>query len=898
MITRASSQHLVAQKNRQCEALGPHDCLPFQIFQDFYNSVHTIYFCHIFMLAALTYLPTFIDPTDTYHWVATIMGLLYLPCLLYHCYVGCVCLFRTYFYDKLDSAPPWNDYHDAILYYPRHFRKHGRYKFVPRHPTVRREHLWLFFQLLLLGPPKFKPSAPVAMKLKHTSWQSDAPAPWKLEYFDIDIASFGISDPSSIMNRTFNGFRRPPPTPPNYKYSPPPPAPSSNDHMKSNTTDMSPRFQLDSICLDNIFSSNYDPSNIMQIYRFNNILTRSDIPAFFTMMEKTSIFSAQDIHSTPPLIVDSGASKCITPLRSDFVKYHPSTAVIHGLSATCNVAGEGLINWQVIDTDGNQVPIQIPGYHIPSAEVRLFSPQEYFRRYGGHSIMTALKITLHLVTNNVLDAPFCPRTNLPCLTSVEQATRSHSSFWTSTFNFTTAEALAFPTLLSSDTNTNITAAEKEMNLYHQRLSHASFRKIHHLMRSRKWLREHHNDSNDSPHRSGTFLPCKMTPPTSSIAAFKCLACVCSKAHRRSSTSAARHDPDRLRPVPQHSSDQREMTLKRNHVKPGDCISADHYLSPISGRLYTSFGRERQGYTCGTLFVDHASGKIFNFPQFSTNAADTIDSKRMLERFARKEGILVKAYHSDNEVFASEAFKSDCVFHGQKLTFSGVGAHHQNGVAEQNIKTISQWARANMLHAAYHWHEHANVKLWPQAVDYAVWVFNRLPSIKTGLSPNELWSNALSNNYDLRRARPFGCPVYVLDPKLQDGSKIPKWDTRARRGMFVGFSAHHSSLVPLVMNILMGKITPQFHVVFDEKFQTVASLPSGETLRDEWTNILTFEHDCFLDEDHAYVDDDTLDTPPTPPLPTEFVDWFTNRTLQDTPSSQDIVVVDELDSRFD
>jgi hypothetical protein len=78
---------------------------------------------------------------------------------------------------------------------------------------------------------------------------------------------------------------------------------------------------------------------------------------------------------------------------------------------------------------------------------------------------------------------------------------------------------------------------------------------------------------------------------------------------------------------------------------------------------------------------------------------------------------------NNGTFASDTFKTECSKYNQRLTFSGVGAHHQNGVLERNIKTISQWAHLNMLHAAFHWPEHANIKLWPQAVDYAVWVFN-------------------------------------------------------------------------------------------------------------------------------------------------------------------------------
>ncbi len=183
-------------------------------------------------------------------------------------------------------------------------------------------------------------------------------------------------------------------------------------------------------------------------------------------------------------------------------------------------------------------------------------------------------------------------------------------------------------------------------------------------------------------------------------------------------------------------------------------------------------------------------KYLTSSQQSTTAVATLCSKHLLERLAHDEGHHIKHYHTDNGVFASAAFRDDCDANKQKLTFSGVGAHHQNGVAERNIKTISQWVRANLLHAAFHWHEHANIKLWPQAVDYATWVFNRLPSIDTGLSPNELWSQSRNTSHDLRRTHPFGCPVYVLDPALQDGNKIPKWDTRARRGMFVGFSPNH------------------------------------------------------------------------------------------------------------
>ncbi len=78
-------------------------------------------------------------------------------------------------------------------------------------------------------------------------------------------------------------------------------------------------------------------------------------------------------------------------------------------------------------------------------------------------------------------------------------------------------------------------------------------------------------------------------------------------------------------------------------------------------------------------------------------------------------------------------------------------------------------------------------------------------------------------------------MYVLDALLQDEKKIPKWNPRARLGLFLGFSDLHSSLVPLVLNINTGHISPQFHVIFDNKFETVTSLAIGEPLDKQWAD---------------------------------------------------------------
>ena len=153
----------------------------------------------------------------------------------------------------------------------------------------------------------------------------------------------------------------------------------------------------------------------------------------------------------------------------------------------------------------------------------------------------------------------------------------------------------------------------------------------------------------------------------------------------------------------------------------------------------------------------------------------------------------------------------------------------------------------MLHLAMHWPQQANASFWPQAMDYAIWVFNRMPNMESGISPNELWSSARGNaGIELSRAHVFGCPVYVLDAALQDGKKIPKWNPRARLGLFLGFSDLHSSQVPMVLNVETGKVSPQFHVIFDDKFETVHSLPTDEPITKQWAEILQLERECYMD----------------------------------------------------
>ena len=152
----------------------------------------------------------------------------------------------------------------------------------------------------------------------------------------------------------------------------------------------------------------------------------------------------------------------------------------------------------------------------------------------------------------------------------------------------------------------------------------------------------------------------------------------------------------------------------------------------------------------------------------------------------------------------------------------MSAQFQNGAAENGIKIVVRNARTMMLHAALRWPGYAERDLWPMALTHAAHLFNTTPKQETGVSPVSLFTRTTQDPQALRNTHPWGCPVYVLQPKLKDGKKIPKWEPRSRRGQYMGTSPLHASTVGLVRNLQTGSITPQFHMVYDDFFETVHS----------------------------------------------------------------------------
>ena len=103
-----------------------------------------------------------------------------------------------------------------------------------------------------------------------------------------------------------------------------------------------------------------------------------------------------------------------------------------------------------------------------------------------------------------------------------------------------------------------------------------------------------------------------------------------------------------------------------------------------------------------------------------------------------------------------------------------------------------------------------------AIGYAVWVFNWFPTQNTRVSPDEIRWGTRHQHVEFCHAHVFGCPVFVLEPKLQDGTKIPNFPSGAQLRMFLGFSSLHSSLVTMILNVRTSKISPEYHMVFNDK----------------------------------------------------------------------------------
>ena len=259
--------------------------------------------------------------------------------------------------------------------------------------------------------------------------------------------------------------------------------------------------------------------------------------------------------------------------------------------------------------------------------------------------------------------------------------------------------------------------------------------------------------------------------------------------------------------------------------PGAVVSIDQLKSPVLRFVPIAKGQPTAHKYCGALvFVDHASDFTYVHMHYHLTMDETIDVKHMSERLAEQHGVQTLHYHCDNGRFADKAFVNIVWVAHQTITFCGIGAHNQNGVAERHIQDITKNARTSLLHPAHRWPEAITANVWPQAIEHVVHVKKFSSPARKKPSPFSKFSG-MSVQLNLKHFHPFGCLVYVLQAPLQTRSPFPKWGECSRIGIFLchspimsppsrwffqpkwDLSAHNSTVCSTMILTLLEKSRP-------------------------------------------------------------------------------------------
>ena len=78
---------------------------------------------------------------------------------------------------------------------------------------------------------------------------------------------------------------------------------------------------------------------------------------------------------------------------------------------------------------------------------------------------------------------------------------------------------------------------------------------------------------------------------------------------------------------------KEQELKKDHLLPGQMVSADQYISRAPGRIYHTKGKSDQSdmFSGRCVFIDHASGYVSIKHQVNINTTETVKVKLTFER---------------------------------------------------------------------------------------------------------------------------------------------------------------------------------------------------------------------------------------------------------------------------
>jgi Reverse transcriptase (RNA-dependent DNA polymerase)/GAG-pre-integrase domain len=547
------------------------------------------------------------------------------------------------------------------------------------------------------------------------------------------------------------------------------------------------------------------------------------------------------------MAIDNCCSKCITNDLTDFIETPTKVNMrVQGIGGTVTATLCGTVRWDIEDDDGISHQQIIPGtYYNPDSKYKLYSPQhvaqvandnhprphgtwcatyndsvvlQWNQRKYTRTVLLDKKTNVALMrsatgyqkfaafcntvcedeplvaclhTNQTdpsqTEAETCDDQSHPNDESPDSALRRHPDLPDEVFLRDSEQPIDHeidtPLFDLQDAPTAYEETKAQMLEWHCRLGHLPFNKIQELAKR-----------GDLPSK---FAKCP---------APVCGACLYAKKTRR---------PWRGRPT--------SSIHTRVATAPGDIVAVDQMVSPTPGLVAQMKGFiTKQRYTAVTVFVDHYSNLSFTYLQKGLTIIETLEAKASFERYASAHGVTIRHYQTDNGIFETDSFRRSVEMAGQTISYAGVNVHHQNGHAEGKIRDLQAMGRAMLLHAAHRWPAAVTANLWPYAVRMANDSINAAPQVDTGQSPMERFTQ-VDVAPRVHHSHTFGCPVYVLDAHLQTaGGQIDKWKERSRVGLYLGASPQHSKRVALVLNLQTRHVSPQFHITFDDNFETIRS----------------------------------------------------------------------------
>ena len=232
----------------------------------------------------------------------------------------------------------------------------------------------------------------------------------------------------------------------------------------------------------------------------------------------------------------------------------------------------------------------IPCHHVPASTVRLLSPQDFCQsqgfdrstdQFGGNSNYFWMHADHQ---QSRFQCPIDPRSNLPVALAKTPCNPGGCQTGESS---TDGETVGPPCPSCSrhsivglsvlnETNQNITAAQKDLLLWHFRLGHLGFAHLQHLMRPRTIEDLRSTIKTEKP---VIIDPCIVpkNPSTRTCKPPLCASCQIARAKRRSTDVST-------------TTVHQEALLKVSDLQPGNRVSVDQYESSVRGRLATTKGK--------------------------------------------------------------------------------------------------------------------------------------------------------------------------------------------------------------------------------------------------------------------------------------------------------------------